>query len=294
MLPHNPLKTFKDLEAAKHIKKDGDTKTEYWWASDLYNILNPTPYHQQTTLYDFTHQNFIKPIFKKNKNSYPEFETVYPDDNHISDQRNNYILNGKQYQKSLDFQLSRYACWCICHANPKYIFQETYFLTSTLPEQQSFRNIMETSIEFERIAIRESIKKYEKQLNGIIKSNNANFDRFYNNLYQTLFGGHSLQSIRDSYNLPPKESVLNYMNNKTLQVYYTALYNTIEKYNTCRTPISLSSLTHNEFMNARIDGLNKHGCIPECSILNTHIKQIQKQYNNAIKNFVKQFYSNTK
>ena len=84
------------------------------------------------------------------------------------------------------------------------------------------------------------------------------------------------------------------MNHKTLQVYYNALYNTIEKYDTGRTPISLSTLIYNEFKNARAYGLDKRGCVPECSILNTHIKQTQKQYKNAIKNFVTQFYNNTK
>lgn len=290
MIPRNPLQTFKDLEAAKHIIKSDNTTTEYWWASDLYNILDITTQYPQTTLYDFAHLHFIKPIFNKNPNAHVQFERSYPTDNHTISQQHNYTLNKKTHYNTEDFQLSRYACWCICHANPNLIFQETYFLTSNTPNQQSFLKTIDTSIQFDRIATREKIKKHEKQLNGILKSCNIKYNKFYDELYCTLFGGHTLQNIRNSYKLPQKESVLNYMNYKTLQLFCNAISSIIFKYNSSHAPISLTTLTHNEIKAARINGI-KIGCFPECCILDTHIKTIQKQYNNTIKKFAHDFYN---
>jgi len=197
---------YKRFEDIKHTRFDG---SEFWLARELSFVLDYTKW-----------ENFSKVINRAMlscKNSGFEITDHFPEVRKMVD-----IGSGTQ-RKVKDFELSRYACYLIVqNGDPRkevVALGQTYFAIQTYRQEiaDKFNQLDEDN---KRLVIRGDVKQWNQLLAeaahnaGVIT--NEEFAIFQNSGYMGLYGGMTVDDIRDKKNLAIREKILDFMGSEEL------------------------------------------------------------------------------
>ncbi|MDR0779060.1 MAG: DNA damage-inducible protein D [Methanomassiliicoccaceae archaeon] len=188
------------FEEIKHIRTDG---SEYWSARELASVLNYTEW-----------RNFVKVIEKamiacdnSGHNIVHDFVDV------------NKMVDAGVASKSIkDYELSRYACYLIVqNGDPRkevIALGQTYFAIQT--HRQEIRDkFNQLDEDRRRLVVRGEVKHYNQMLTeaardaGVITA--KEFAYFQNKGYMGLYGGLTVENIRDKKGLRIRDKILDFM-----------------------------------------------------------------------------------
>jgi DNA-damage-inducible protein D len=189
-------KTFEDI---KHIDAFGN---EYWDARELMPLLEYSKW-----------ENFHKVI----KSAMVACETSnYSVCDHFPEFRKMVDIGSKTKRGTIDYHLSRYACYLIVqNANPKkesVALGQTYFAVQTRKQEISEIEYGMLTEEEKRFYQRNLTKKGNYSLNRTaVKSGVKNLDKFHNAGYKGLYNGETANDIAKRKKLRYREDILDNM-----------------------------------------------------------------------------------
>lgn len=219
------------------------SRHEYWLLSDLMNILNVTDKEKFANNISMCNAFYGATPKKLQPKSPTKMSDLYKQ--HIYKLDNN------------DAELSRYACWALLkglESTTPTTFFENYFI---LPNA-NLQYLNKATNEINRIELRKAVAKYHTQMAGIMKSFKVKRGQYYadlNNLMiRWLFGNLNSGDIRNEYNIAPSKPLADYMNDKLLSTYATAMKNIIDVWDNhapSHEYTTLYGIIYNEMTDAR-------------------------------------------
>jgi hypothetical protein len=219
------------------------SRHECWLASDLAKIVNVTDdekYMDDISLCNAFYGATPKKFQPHNPNAMTELKKQ-----HIYRLDNN------------DVELSRYACWTLLKDMESEI-PTTFFQTYFLIPNATLQYLNQATDAMNRISLRQTVAKYQKQMAGIMKSFKVKQGKYYANLNNLvarwLFGNLKSNDIRDEYNIYQNKPLADYMNDKLLATYATALKKIIDTWDNdapSHEYTTLYGIIYNEMTSAR-------------------------------------------
>ena len=172
-------------------------------------------------------------------------------------------------------------------------------------ENMTFKEVVQTSNEFQRIYWRKNLSEQETRLSGVIKSLarlsgvtkslDGIFRDFYNQTSPYLYGGLSSSDIKNKLGvyISEKETLLDYMGLHTLIARNNAIYRAIDtyKHQSNQTLQTLQMLLRYELTSERAKMIQQINRSPEQDFSEKNIKTVKQQLEKIEKQFV-QKYSN--
>ncbi|MDR0767843.1 MAG: DNA damage-inducible protein D [Methanosarcinales archaeon] len=197
---------YESFEAIKQIDENGN---EFWFARDLQNTLQYAQW-----------RNFQKVIDRamlacKNSGS------VIGD--HFADVSKMVEIGSGAMKSSVDFKLTRYACYLIVqNGDPRkeiIALGQTYFAIQTRRQElaDTFNQLDENN---KRLVVRGNIKQWNQLLAeaarnaGVITA--EEFEIFQNSGYMGLYGGLTVADIHQNKGLKKEEKILDFMGSTEL------------------------------------------------------------------------------
>lgn len=291
-LPDTQLELFQMAPTSnKHEQSD------YWFYSDLHNLFSEVIFPTQPSMQVHAYDRLVMPyeIFPKQNPEFTYAQKAQFYDMHIGKINRAYKLGYQIFHNARDIQLSRYACWCFARRTPNMAFAHTYFLAPLIKEYMTFKEVVQTSNEFQRIYWRKNLSEQETRLSGVIKSLNGNFRDFYNQTSPYLYGGLSSSDIKNKLGIyvSEKETLLDYMGLHTLIARNNAIYRAIDtyKHQPNQTLQTLQLLLRYELTSERAKMIQQINHSPEQDFSEKNIKTVKQQLEKIEKEFV-QRYSN--
>ena len=178
--------------------------------------------------------------------------------------------------KSMNAEISRYAAWAIMkEIGKKYntTFQQEYFLTPNPNPGQIFAHTRQIA----RIATRDTVSKYQKQLNGILghlTKQQQYFADFHKQLSGWLFPNTTIKNIQRHYHISENKPLADYMNDELITAFANALKNIVEKFDnlpqTKKTYDNLYQIAQQEMTTARQPFIKENDA-PELNICTTSV-----------------------
>ena len=197
--------------------------------------------------------------------------------------------------KNFDAEVSRFAAWALVKEIGKgkpTIFHQEYFMTPN--SHTTVIDLYKLTNQTARIDLREDVKKYQKQLNGIMNKLHAH-DKHYAELNREmvkwLFGNLNSGDIRYEYRLPENKPLADFMNVHLLFAYRNALKNIIHKWDfdaPAREYGVLRGIVYNEMIAAREEMKRKFGN-PEKSFDTISVDEVTKWHNKREFEFAKKY-----
>ena len=192
------------FESIKHIDEDD---REFWYAREIMPLLQYTKW-----------QNFSKVIDKAKIACTQSNNIVSEQFTEISKP----IIGGNgNIQNSLDYKLTRYACYLIAQngdSRKKVIaLAQTYFAVQTRRQELTEKEYSLLTEDEKRIYQRNLTKKGNYSLNQAAKEAGVkNFDQFHNSGYKGLYGGETADDIAKRKGLRYREDILDNMGSDEL------------------------------------------------------------------------------
>lgn len=201
--------------------------------------------------------------------------------------------------KNFDAEVSRFAAWALVKEIGKSkptIFHQEYFMTPN--PNTSIIDLYRLTNQAERIGLRSDVRKYQKQLNGImnkLRAHNQHYAELNREMVKWLFGNLNAGDIREEYRLHENKPLADFMNAHLLAAYGTALKNIVYKWDfeaPAREYSILRGIVYNEMIAAREDMKKKFGR-PEVNFDRASVDEVEKWHNKREFEFAKK-YINTK
>ena len=192
------------FEKIKHIDEYGN---EYWLARELQQILG---YRQWRSINDLIER--AKTACRESKNNI---------DDHFAVQRKMVDIGSDAKRMTIDYKLSRYACYLIVmNGNPKkeiIALGQTYFAVQTRKQEVIENEYSKLSEDEKRIYQRNLTRKGNFSLNITAKNAGVrNFDKFHNSGYKGLYNGETANDIAKRKGLRYREDILDNMGSEEL------------------------------------------------------------------------------
>lgn len=269
---NEPLSLFKNT---KH--------TEYWNLYDISNIIKPIGPFQEYQGYTSKIQTEIFCIFnfspiKKSKTTNTDFFA-----GHVVPFKTNI---------GLDAHLTRYAIYNLINAYaPQNIFDLVYFMSAP---NTPVNDIAAITQRFKRISERENLKQQERNLAGITNKYNASFASVQAILQNALFGNTDMHRIKAWHNIPDKSPTADYMGAISLNAKNNAIYNATYNIDTRSTNYdTFIKLLQKSAYEQRTRMHIKYGITPENDLCAKSVSNVQTEFNQMRKNFIRQYASET-
>lgn len=268
------------------------TRAEYWLYSDLHNLFGEFYFPISPTIYQNTYQNLRMPSGKKQT---PDLVTPTQDfyNGHVAAIQQPYSIAHKPKGMYTDYELTRYACWCMTHKNPNMIFARTYFISPVITPDMPLDEMKKLSYQFARTNLREQLKEYEKQIAGILNRTNGHFSLFNHNMTRAFFYGYNAHDLKHIYRIPEKDNdpLSNYMGAGALYARICALRDAIAEFNNSKsTNVNVfDEILHKHLTNNRVKLIHDTGIRPEQDIFQTPVSQVATQLKNTERDFIKQY-----
>ena len=268
-------------------RNTNDNNIEYWLYTDLYNLFG-TPTFDPENMYEHIYHTIdTTPAAKQNIEPLDFIKNhaiIYPHNYQILSPHAPYNTINKH---GCDLKLSRYACYCLFCGKPHLMFTRTYFM---IPNS-TFETIYETSYDFARIYQRDKLRRSERILSGALKKLNANHSFFQREMTRTLYGGCTIDEIRNTHKIPNNIPLADYMGAISLHARRHAIDNTINAFNFAYTRDlrSLCIILHDELRKARVQMIETNNIAPEQDFKTTPINQATSKFKNLQKEFTKTY-----
>lgn len=196
--------TEKAFDDIKHIDEYGN---EYWEARELMPLLEYSKW-----------ENFHR-VIKQAMVACEKSNNVVLD--HFPEFRKMVEIGSKTKRETIDYHLSRYACYLIVqNANPKkksVALGQTYFAIQTRKQEISEKDYSLLTEDEKRFYQRDLTKKGNYSLNQAAKKAGVkNFDRFHNAGYKGLYNGETADDIAKRKGLRYREDILDNMGSEEL------------------------------------------------------------------------------
>ena len=190
----------KAFENIKHFDEFGN---EYWEARELMPLLEYSKW-----------ENFHKVI----KRAIIACETS---NNNINEFRKMVDIGSKTKRETIDYHLSRYACYLIVqNANPRkksVALGQTYFAIQTRKQEITELEYSKLSEDEKRLYTRILVNNKNKYLFKTAKESGVeNFGKFNNFGYKGLYNGETAKQIAKRKNIKENEDILDYMGSEEL------------------------------------------------------------------------------
>ena len=200
----NEVETINTFDSIKHIDANGN---EYWYARDLMALLD---YSKWENFHKVIKQAMI--ACKSSGNSIID---------HFPDVRKMVTIGSTAKRKTVDYKLSRYACYLIAQnadSRKKVVaLAQTYFAVQTRKQElfeKEYNNLTEDEKRFYQ---RSLTKKGNYSLNQTAKRAGVkNFDKFHNYGYKGLYNGETADDIFKRKKLRYREDILDNMGSEEL------------------------------------------------------------------------------
>lgn len=194
-------KTFEDI---KHMD---EYDNEYWYARELYPILEYSSWNKFLNVIEKSK------IACKKSNNKVEY--------HFSQMVKMIRLGKNAIRKISDYKLSRYGCYLIVqNADPNkqvIALGQTYFAVQTRKQELTEKEYSILSEEEKRFYQRNLTKKGNYSLNQVAKNAGVkNFDKFHNEGYKGLYNGETADDISKRKELRYREDILDNMGSTEL------------------------------------------------------------------------------
>ena len=194
------------FESIKHVDSDN---YEYWEARELQKVLEYNKW-----------ENFHKVIKKAMmacKNSNNNIGDQFPEFRKMVD------IGSKTKRQTIDYKLSRYACYLIVQNGDSkkevIALGQTYFAVQTRKQEMREIEYSKLSEDEKRFYQRNLTKKGNYSLNQTAKKAGVkNFDRFHNYGYKGLYNGETANDIARRKGLRYREDILDNMGSDELIV----------------------------------------------------------------------------
>ncbi len=238
---------------------------EFWKLSSLFQTidgLNAEPYKSTITLDNLVRAYTPNKMKEKNPERMSKMASQ-----HFR------VLDDKKF----DAELTRFAAWALFKEIGKTkptIFHQEYFLA---PNNTAAMEIYKNALQTARIGLRDNVRKYQKQLNGIMNklhAQNKHYAELNREMTKWLFGNLNAADIQYEYKLPDNKPLADFMNAHLLAAYGNALENIVHKWDfevPAREYSILRGVAYNEMIAAR--------------------KDMQKKFGNPEHNFVRSVYN---
>ncbi|MCI9110302.1 MAG: DNA damage-inducible protein D [Bacilli bacterium] len=194
-------KTFDDI---KHINEFG---VDYWEARELMPLLEYSKW-----------ENFHKVIKRAMISCETSNNNVF---DHFPEVRKMVEIGSKTIRETIDYHLSRYACYLIVqNANPRkksVALGQTYFAVQTRKQELNDKEYSQLTEDEKRLYQRNLTKKGNYSLNKAAKNAGVkNFDKFHNYGYKGLYNGETANDIAKRKGLRYREDILDNMGSDEL------------------------------------------------------------------------------
>jgi DNA-damage-inducible protein D len=188
------------------VRRLPDTKTEFWCARDLQEVLGYAKW-----------ENFSKVIDK----AITACEKAgYEVTDHFAGIRKMVELGSGAKREITDIALSRYACYLIAQngdpSKDQIAFAQTYFAVQTRKQEIIEKRLTEA----ERINARKKLTHSEKELSGIIFErlrNNESFGRIRSKGDKALFGGKTTREMKRQLSVPQNRPLADFLPTITIK-----------------------------------------------------------------------------
>ena len=267
---------------------------EYWFASDLYNILPRIILNMSedipTQLYNLANTKQIHSILSAQNNAPHFYNIIHQNSQTI---KRDYSLRhpSRQFIKiknGNDTRLSRFACFTLAyntkHSTTAHLAMAYFMSPGATPAQ-----IIQTTDDIERASERIRCKNLEKTMCAIITNTSKTpIGVIYNKMHNIFMDNIAPETIRYAYNITDTSPITNYMSTTALRMRNNAIARAISRLD--RIPKhnrhTFTNILLEEISNARQALLRQSGHAPEVQIITTHIKTCQQALTNTRLNFI--------
>lgn len=196
--------TEKIFENIKHRDEFGE---EYWEARELMPLLEYRKW-----------ENFHKVIKRAMISCETSNNNVF---DHFPEVRKMVEIGSKTKRETIDYHLSRYACYLIVqNANPRkksIALGQTYFAIQTRKQEITELEYSKLSEDEKRLYTRILVNNKNKYLFKTAREAGVeNFGKFNNYGYKGLYNGETAKQIAKRKNIKEKEDILDYMGSEEL------------------------------------------------------------------------------
>ena len=160
--------------------------------------------------------------------------------------------------KNFDAEVSRFAAWALVKEIGKSkptIFHQEYFMTPN--PNTSIIDLYRLTNQAERIGLRSDVRKYQKQLNGIMNklhAHNQHYAELNREMVKWLFGNLNAGDIREEYRLHENKPLADFMNAHLLAAYGTAIRDTVSPQQLVEIVMKANALgAHFDISNAKYE-----------------------------------------
>lgn len=259
LVPHEPV---------------AESTTEFWKLSDLFQTvdgINTAPYKSTITLDNIVREYTPAKLKSRNPERMSQMAA-----------RHFRILNDQDFNA----ELTRFATWALFKEIGKSaptVFHQEYCLA---PQNAGMVTIYKKAKQTMRIDLRNAVKKYQKQLNGImhkLHAQNTHYAELNREMIKWLFGNLGAADIQQEYKLPAGKPLADFMNTNLLATYENALENIVHKWDfdvPAREYSILRGVVYNEMIAARNDMQKKFGN-PENNFSRISVDEVEQWHKNC-------------
>lgn len=192
------------FERIKHIDENG---LEYWEARELMKVLEYNKW-----------ENFHKVIKKAMVACELSNNSIF---DHFPEFRKMVEIGSKTKRETIDYKLSRYACYLIVqNGNPNkevIALAQTYFAIQTRKQELTEEYFKSLDEDGRRLVVRGQTVDKNKLLYKAAKDSGVkNYGKFTNYGYKGLYGGETAKDIAKRKGLNDNEEILDYMGSEEL------------------------------------------------------------------------------
>ena len=194
-------------KAFEDIKYIDEFNNEYWEARELMPLLE---YSKWENFHKVIKRAMIACETSNNniKDHFPEFRKMVD-------------IGSKTKRETIDYHLSRYACYLIVqNANPRkksVALGQTYFAVQTRRQEITDLEYSKLSEDEKRLYTRIQVNNKNKYLFKTAKESGVeNFGKFNNYGYKGLYDGETAKQIARRKNIKENEDILDYMDSEEL------------------------------------------------------------------------------
>ena len=194
-------------KAFEDIKYIDEFNNEYWEARELMPLLE---YSKWENFHTVIKRAMIACETSNNniKDHFPEFRKMVD-------------IGSKTKRETIDYHLSRYACYLIVqNANPRkksVALGQTYFAVQTRRQEITDLEYSKLSEDEKRLYTRIQVNNKNKYLFKTAKESGVeNFGKFNNYGYKGLYDGETAKQIARRKNIKENEDILDYMDSEEL------------------------------------------------------------------------------